>query len=92
MSGAAVVNAPNLCEVADTSAVDRVQARLAQVCGQVNALHGELVELVGEALELGLWGQDGVHSPAQWLAWQTGLSAGRASDSASRPSTMKSGW
>ena len=72
MAGAGV------CEVGDSPAVERVQARLAVVCGRLNAGHGELVELAGEALESGLWAQAGIHSPAQWLAWQTGLSPARA--------------
>lgn len=45
---------------------------------QLNVLHAALVDAVAEALDGGLCEQWGIRSPEQWLAWQTGLSAGRA--------------
>jgi len=64
-------------EVLDHAAVRSLEARLAEVAGQLNAAHGRLVELVGEALDGGLWSQAGIASPEQWLAWQSGLSPAR---------------
>jgi hypothetical protein len=55
-----------------------VEAGLAEVCGELNAAHGRLVELVAQALETRCWEGAGIHSAEQWVAWQTGLSPGRA--------------
>ncbi len=55
-----------------------LHARLAVVCGGLNALHAELSGLVAEAVDGGLWELGGIVSPEHWLQWQTGLSASRA--------------
>jgi Domain of unknown function (DUF222)/HNH endonuclease len=55
-----------------------LETRLADICGHLNALHGQLVELMVEVLEAGAWQGGGIHSPAHWLAWQSGLSPSRA--------------
>jgi Domain of unknown function (DUF222)/HNH endonuclease len=55
-----------------------VEAGLAEVCGELNAAHGRLVGWVAEALASGCWEGAGIHSCEQWVAWQTGLSPGRA--------------
>ena len=52
----------------------RLDAELAVVCGHLNALHTRLVDVVAEAIASRSWEGAGVHSPAQWLAWQSGLS------------------
>ncbi|HEX2576449.1 MAG TPA: DUF222 domain-containing protein [Aquihabitans sp.] len=57
-----------------------LEARVAEVVGVINAAHGQLVELVGEALDDNVWAVAGIHSPAHWLAWQAGLGAARARD------------
>jgi hypothetical protein len=59
-------------------AITAVQARVAEICGQLNVLHAQLAEVVQEALECELWVQPGVRSEQHWLAWQTGMSPGRA--------------
>jgi hypothetical protein len=64
----------------DDAAIDRLEAELAEICGQLNVLHAQLVDKVAAALTEGAWAQWGIHTPAQWLAWQTGLSPGRARD------------
>ena len=61
-----------------TSALDQLEDRLAVVCGHVNALNAELVRLVAEAMALECWHGPGLHWSAQWIAWKTGMSAGRA--------------
>src|SRR5262245_60438058 len=55
-----------------------IEAGLAEVCGELNAAHGRLVELVAQARESRCWEGAGIHSCEQWVAWQTGLSPGRA--------------
>ena len=60
------------------AAIDVLEGELAEICGQLNVLHARLVAKVATALESGDWFQYGIHTPAQWLAWQTGLSPGRA--------------
>ena len=51
---------------------------MADLCGHLNVLHAQLVDAVVEALDGGLWEQWGIRSPEHWLAWQTGMSSGRA--------------
>ncbi|MEO1063229.1 MAG: DUF222 domain-containing protein [Actinomycetota bacterium] len=53
-----------------------IEAAIAVVCGQINALHGRLVELLAEAAEAGLSVGEGLHSPGAYAAWQTGGTAG----------------
>jgi len=55
-----------------------VQAEMAQVCGALNATTARLVSLVGKALETEAFQGTGIHSPEQWVAWQCGVSRGRA--------------
>ncbi len=55
-----------------------ITAAVADVCGIINAQHARLVELVSQVLEHNLWTGDGLRSPAQWVAWQTGLSPAHA--------------
>jgi hypothetical protein len=62
----------------DLAALRRLEGELAQVCGQLNALHARLVELTGDALDADAWAQWGIHTPSHWLAWQAGLSRGQA--------------
>ena len=51
-----------------------LEERIAHVCGHLNVLHAELVDMVCEAAETGAWEVFGIKSLAQWVAWQTGLS------------------
>ena len=60
--------------------VTDVEARLQTVCGQLNVLHAELVDLAAEALVTGCWEGWGVKSLAHWLTWKAGLSASRAAE------------
>ena len=63
----------------DTEHAQRVlEGRLADVCGQLNVHHAALVAIAAEALDTGAWQGGGIHSPAHWLAWRTGLSPQRA--------------
>ena len=64
--------------VVDAVAIDELEAELAEICGHLNVLHARLVDKVAVALRDKAWFQAGIHTPAQWLAWQTGLSPGRA--------------
>ncbi|MBA3283350.1 MAG: DUF222 domain-containing protein [Acidimicrobiia bacterium] len=58
--------------------VARIEGEIAEVMGVVNAAHGRLVGLLGEALDDDLWQGWAIHSPAHWLSWQAGMSASRA--------------
>ena len=60
------------------AALDAVQARIAEVCGVLNAAHGELVALVGRGLALGAASGAGIMSPAHWVRWQCGVGEGTA--------------
>ena len=51
---------------------------MAQVCGQLNALSGELVGLIREARDEDLWSGQGIRTLAHWVALHTGCSLGRA--------------
>ena len=57
---------------------NRLEADLSVVCGHLNVLHERLVSLTREALETAAWENQGVNTPAAWLAWQTGLAPERA--------------
>ena len=58
-------------------AMDALEDRVATLCGVINAAHGELVDLIADALDADLWAQWGIHSPTHWLSWQCGLSQGK---------------
>ena len=64
--------------IPDEARVIRLEAEFAEVCGLINAAHGRMVELLGEALDDELWKGWQIHSPAHWTAWQAGMTAGRA--------------
>ena len=55
-----------------------IEERLRTVCGHLNVLHAQLVELAAEALDTGSWQGWGVRSLSHWLTWQAGLSPGSA--------------
>ena len=55
-----------------------IEAGIAEVCGQLNAAHARLVDLIAEALRVECWAGVGIHSCEQWVAWHTGLSPSRA--------------
>lgn len=57
---------------------DEVTGRVAELMGVINAANGELVSLLGEALDDGLWDVWGIHSSGHWTGWQTGMAPGRA--------------
>ena len=57
-----------------------LDARVAEICGALNRLFGELVDQVAEALRANLWQVDGIRSPAHWVQWRTGLSAVHAAE------------
>ena len=61
-----------------TGTLERLEDRLADLCGHRNALDALLVQLVAEALETGAWEMDGIVSPSHWLAWKAGLSSAHA--------------
>ena len=60
--------------------VDDIEERLRAVCGHLNVLHAQLVELAAEALETGAWAGHGVRSLTHWLSWQAGLSPRHAAE------------
>jgi Domain of unknown function (DUF222)/HNH endonuclease len=55
-----------------------LEARLASVCGVLNAAHAQLVQLVAEAVESGVWDVAGIRTAEQWIAWKTGIASARA--------------
>lgn len=57
---------------------DEITGQIAQVMGVINAANGELVDLLGHAQDEGLWDVCGIHSPGQWVGWQTGMAPARA--------------
>lgn len=59
-------------------ACEAFELRVARLAGVANALGGELVDLVAEALDEGFAQGWGIHSPGHWLAWQMGLAPARA--------------
>ncbi len=67
-----------LAGAAFMKAYDSFEVRIARTAGLINALHAEMVDLMGEALEQGFAQGYGIHSPSHWLAWQAGLSPARA--------------
>jgi hypothetical protein len=64
--------------IANERQVLALQERIAQTCGRLNALHAELVGLIGEAIDTNAWEQWGIASVEQYVTWKSGLSAGRA--------------
>ncbi len=61
-----------------TGTLERLEDRLADLCGHRNVLDALLVRLVAEALETGGWEMHGIVSPAHWIAWKAGLSSAHA--------------
>jgi Domain of unknown function (DUF222)/HNH endonuclease len=57
---------------------DDLEARLAAVCGVLNAAHAQLIQLVAEVVDTGVWDVPGVRTVEQWVAWKTGLAPARA--------------
>jgi Domain of unknown function (DUF222) len=55
-----------------------LETRIADVCGVLNAAHAQLVTLIAEAVETGVWDVAGIRSPQHWVAWKTGFSPARA--------------
>src|SRR3954471_22318467 len=59
-------------------AIDAATAEVASVCGIINAAEARLVALIAKVLDQDLWVGHGIRSPEHWVAWQCGVSAGRA--------------
>ncbi|MCB1256694.1 MAG: DUF222 domain-containing protein [Microthrixaceae bacterium] len=55
------------------SALSDFEDDLAAAAGVRNAADGRLVTLTVKALSDDLWQGSGIHSPVQWLMWQTGV-------------------
>src|SRR3569623_503726 len=64
----------------DRDGVDELQDRVAETCGLLNVVYGELVALMAEALDKDVWAQWGIHSPEQWLEWRAGINPTRSAD------------
>ncbi len=60
------------------SATETLESELAQLTGVLNAVHGKIVTVMARALTEDLWPGYGIHSPAHWLAWKTGMSPAHA--------------
>ncbi len=56
----------------------RLEERLATIVGQLNSLHAELVDLIGEVAATDAWHGAGVRSLTHWLTWQAGVSSAHA--------------
>ena len=72
-----------------TGTLERLEDRLADLCGHRNTLDALLVRLVAEALETGAWEMPGIVSPAHWLAWKAGLSYGARAAAGDRRQTAR---
>ena len=58
---------------------DRVEARVAEIMGTLNAATAALVRTIGEVLEHDTWTTAaGIKSPEHWVTWQCGVSHARA--------------
>jgi hypothetical protein len=55
-----------------------LEDEIARTCGVLNAATGRLVSLIAQVLESESWQVSGIQSPAQWVAWQCGVSPARA--------------
>lgn len=81
MSGAAT-----LTPAGDPSAPDAgrdgldIETRLRTICGHLNALHAQLVDITAEAMTTGCWDVTGVHSLTHWLTWKAGLTTSHADE------------
>ena len=64
--------------IAEVPTPRMLESRLAEISGHLNVLHQELVGIVRTAMDTRSWEGAGLHSPAHWLSWQTGLSPERA--------------
>src|ERR687892_2311339 len=64
----------------DLEPVAGIEGRLREICGHLNVLHAQLVEVAAEALATGCWQGWGVKSLAHWLTWQAGLAPARAAE------------
>ncbi|MCV7080493.1 HNH endonuclease signature motif containing protein [Mycolicibacterium insubricum] len=53
-------------------------AQLGELCGQRNALDGQIVDIVAEIDHDGLWGSTGARSVAGLVAWKTGSTTANA--------------
>lgn len=53
-------------------------SQLGELCGQRNAIDGQIVEIVAEIDRDGLWADTGCRSVAGLVAWKTGTSRGNA--------------
>ncbi len=62
----------------DMSGCVDFETRVSEVCGVVNAQTAALIDLVAEAIASGECVGHGLRSPSQWVAWQIGVSLGRA--------------
>jgi hypothetical protein len=59
-------------------APSELEDEIARTCGVLNAATGRLVSLIAQVLESESWQISGIQSPAQWVAWQCGVSPARA--------------
>jgi len=55
-----------------------LEGEIAEVCGILNVATGRLVALIGRVLATEAYAGAGIRSPEQWVAWQCGVSLGRA--------------
>ncbi|MGH9263943.1 MAG: DUF222 domain-containing protein [Acidimicrobiales bacterium] len=56
----------------------RLEAEIAEACGELNAAAARLAGLIAQVLETEVWQIPGIHSASQWVAWQCGLSPAHA--------------
>jgi len=58
---------------------DRAEARVAELMGVINAATSELVDVIGDVVESGVWETAaGIKSAEHWVTWQCGVSHARA--------------
>ncbi len=62
----------------DTDREASLDERIADACGQLNACHAALVDLVAEVIATDAWHGWGIRSLEHWITWRTGLSGGHA--------------
>ena len=76
MTDLTVISTTNGCTIKGMA--EDLESRLAAVCGVLNAAHAQLVQLVAEVVDTGVWDVPGIRTIEQWVAWKTGLSHARA--------------
>lgn len=55
-----------------------LEPRIGELCGQLNAVHAELVDVIADAARTGAWQGAGIRSLSHWVSWKCGMSNAHA--------------